>query len=269
MGLEEGESRESTSSAHLPEGWRWRQGDVLIQLDSFVRKTVDAGGRLVVEPRPTSGGVIITQTCDLVRTRDKIPNVEIAALCRLDGAVAHEARSFRRPTYVPVPGAGNDAFADLGLLMTIDKAALSWMSPLRGCRDEFEAVRFANGVAHRWSRFAFPDDVVEILRPLKDRLDEKARKASPEGALIQLIEDVFVSAAPGWEAVDGTITLHFVVPEEATAKELAALAAQLLQWKPRVQSGSRRVELQSAKLSEVSALEYLTWRRLDYDFISP
>jgi hypothetical protein len=249
---------------------RWRQGDVVEGLIDFVKKSIDpAGDGLVDETVRKRGAVIITQTCDIVRDVDKVPHIQVAPLVELPEGEARSARRGERPTYVHVPGYGKSAFADLDLIMTVAKPALARFGRVRGCRNEDERFRFGQGVARRWGRFAFPNDVVDALRPLRTRLDKKADKGTPEGEAIRLLDSVFVSVDPDWEKEDGAVTLHFVVPDDVAESEIRDMRKQAESWMELVPKGLRAFDASVERLSEVSATEYLAWQRLDYDFVSP
>jgi hypothetical protein len=174
----------------------YRQGDHLATLTSLPVVTV-AGVR--ARPAP-EGVVLIAQTCDIVR--DYPPTVQVAKLTYLmDTNDARAARDGKRPRFVHVPELGENAFADLDLIATIDKGTLLSHARQTGVETDQDVRIFGRAVGRRPGRFAFPDEVVRWLDRLTDLISSKSRKPnSPEGRLLVAIEEVRVEAPGGWVA---------------------------------------------------------------------
>jgi len=155
----------------------FRQGDVV---------TIDGlpvlGSEAVWFRQTPYGAVLLTQTCDAVRAEK--PTVALAPVVRLGGNAASEARDGKLLRYIDVPSAGSDAFADLTVIATIDKALFAALPRKAGVdQTDDDAVRkFGRAVGRRFGRFPFPDEVVPWLRPLEVVMQSKHDKNSPEGA---------------------------------------------------------------------------------------
>jgi hypothetical protein len=168
-----------------------RQGDFSYNEKWFVyRSTPDKTGNTLVEEK-TEGIVILSQTCDIIRSPQDRPYLEVSPLVRIDEPhVLREIRNGSRPRYAYIPAAAADMLAvDLDRVMTIDKAVASEWSFRRGCADTSEQTRFAHAIARKRNRFAFPDELVEVLRPLQQRIIKKHAKNSPEGNLLRILKE--------------------------------------------------------------------------------
>lgn len=194
---------------------RWQQGDV-----------VDVGGFLKVDQDPETQKlrpvitntrcVILTQTCDLVRSPDERPDVVLAPLVPISQAADLEAiKKGRYPRYAWVAGAGVDVVVDLDAAMTLTKDVLVRANRTRGLLNSHQARRFARSVGRKYQRAALPDDVVELLRPLEANVKRKHdREASPEGRLFnEQLDDIRVEIDPDdWSAPSLELTIVFILP---------------------------------------------------------
>jgi hypothetical protein len=84
--------------------------------DQPVGRSALTTGRATVTTE-TSGLVVLTQTCDLRRSADQRPFVDLAPLVTLEETVAKEAAQNMRPRYAPVPALGPRSFADLDVVL--------------------------------------------------------------------------------------------------------------------------------------------------------
>jgi len=185
----------------------YRQGDLLTDVTCI--PVVGADGH----PRAYStrgGAVLLSQTCDIVLP-DRLA-VHAAPLARLPDEIAAQARNGKRPRYVHVPAAGEDAFADLEVIGTFTKAYLATRAHTAGVVTDDDIRRFGRAVARRFGRFAFPDEVVHWLAPLLEILASKAGKpASPEGQALTSVVELRVEAAGGWLNPPYELTLAIIV----------------------------------------------------------
>ncbi len=156
----------------------WRQGDVFRDAKSFVFDWA-------WNPRPVEtahGAVVVSQSCDAsLPSRGRI---QIAPpVVRLEHPDdVREAAAGKRPQYVAVPQIGSGFFADLDGITTVSKTALLSCERVAGVKTDPEIREFAFSIARRFGRFAYPDEVVECLKPLTKALQSKARKEqSPLG----------------------------------------------------------------------------------------
>lgn len=168
----------------------FRQGDVI---ESIAEIHIDGA-----DPRPTPHGVVlISQTCDIVQATR--PNVLLVPLTYLDDSNARNARDGKWPQYVPVPAISELAFADLEVIGTTTKERLATLRRTPGVLGDGAIRRFGRDVGRRFSRFAFPDEVVPYLKPLEELIGKASRREqSPLGPFLADIAEIRVEATHGW-----------------------------------------------------------------------
>jgi hypothetical protein len=194
------------SETHLQVIDSFRQGDVV---------TIDGlpvlGPDVVWFRRTPYGAVLLTQTCDAVRPEKS--TVALAPIVRLEGSTASEARDGKLLRYIHVPSADPEAFADLSVIATIDKALFAALPRVAGIdQTDDDAVRkFGRAVGRRFGRFPFPDEVVPWLRPLEVVMQSKHDKNSPEGAAMRDVVELRVEAVGGWQDPPYALTLCVIV----------------------------------------------------------
>lgn len=120
---------------HLQVIGSFRQGDV-VTIDGLPVLGPDA----VWLRRTPHGAVLLTQTCDAVRPEK--PTVALAPIARLEGGNASEARDGKLLRYIPLPSTEPEAFADLSVIATIDKALFAALPRTAGIdQTDDDAVR--------------------------------------------------------------------------------------------------------------------------------
>lgn len=260
-----------------------RQGDVIeigaiawlasgsAPLTSQSAQAGDAGVSCVIAEADRL--VVVSQTCDIIRDCSQRPFVLLARVVTLDGPTANEARRYHRPRFVPVPGLGDDAFADLDLVVGVEKSVFLGVEATRGLPDDSAQRRFGMAVGRLFSRFAFPDDLVVSLRGLVARVRQKHAKDSPEGRALAALEDIRISGSPSWDAESIDVFITFAPATRAEANEVMSDD----EWDQLVDGWLRQAEpfgvIRSVDgamipLEELSALEYMESDALDLDYLS-
>ena len=190
----------------------WCQGDCVVGDDWFLFRTnmenplTDDGKAAVVEGVENAdtlvrGFVVLTQTCDVVRSCVDRPFAEVSPLVEVDDKVLREIERGRRPSYGFIPGVEDRRLvADLDRVMTVEKGVVAVWERIEGCRTDEDARRFSLALARKRARMAFPDDFVEFARPLTERMLEKHDKQSDEGRALRSLREIRVRAAPSWDA---------------------------------------------------------------------
>ncbi|OJU47783.1 MAG: hypothetical protein BGN98_04765 [Microbacterium sp. 69-7] len=197
-----------------------RQGDVLGLRQIYV------GSELVECPDDV---IIISQTCDLVRPKDR-PNIVVAKAVRLNSAAAKDALRGKRPRWVAVDEKVDGLFADLEMVSSISKSAAVELSVERSIADEHWSAqrRFAQRVGRRFSRLALPDNIVPWFGGLSDLVLSKAGKPnSPLGRAIEMIAEIRV-AADDWTRDGASVELYIVLEPG----ELPLLSDEPAEWNP-------------------------------------
>lgn len=185
----------------------FRQGDHLPDIDRLYL-TASSGSPMLV-PTP-DGAVVVSQTCDVVQSSRLA--VQLAPLVRLSGITAEEARDGKWPRYVYLPELGEGGFADLEVVATVEKPALRGRRHLRGVVADDDVRRFSLAVGRKFSRFAFPDEVVAWLHPLEEvALSKTRRSTSPEGRAFARVEQLRIESETGWGSPPYELVLAVVV----------------------------------------------------------
>lgn len=187
-----------------------RQGDIVDGVDLPVLSPTG-----VVDVLTPSGIVLLSQTCDAVRTEKN--HVLVSPAARLDGHKIAEAAAEKLLRYVLVPGTTEPLFADLSTIATLQKDLFRSL-PLRSSIDPTDSEgmrRFGKGISRRFGRFAFPDEVVYWLRPLEKVVQRKHDKNSPEGEVLRDVLEFRVEATPDWSGFPLSLTLCVIVREGA------------------------------------------------------
>ncbi|KQY55659.1 hypothetical protein ASD11_14180 [Aeromicrobium sp. Root495] len=159
---------------------------------------VDAGGKPRRVDTPL-GIAVISQSCDT--SQPSKDHIHVAPVVRLDGTARAEALNGKRIAYAALPQLDPGHFADLDTITTVHKNALADKTRTPGVHTDHDTRRFAGTVSRKFGRFAFPDEVVWTLQPLRDILASKARKeATPLGKLLTHIYAIRVEAQNngGW-----------------------------------------------------------------------
>jgi len=166
-----------------------------------------------------AGFVILTQTCDLVRTCALRPFVELAPLIQVKQEILEDVIGWRRPDYAFIPGvADKKLVADLDRVMTVQKVVIADWDRIRGLQSDDEVRAFQRVLARKRQRFAFPDEFTEFVKPLQKRIKEKHGKESSEGEALRALAEIRVAAAPSWNSDHVDLTFYFVRQEGSPEK---------------------------------------------------
>jgi hypothetical protein len=144
------------------------------------------------------GVVLISQTCDIVQANRF--TVQVAPLVYLPEQKAAESRDGKRPRYINVPNFGEQAFADLSAVATLDKEELFGIRHEHGISGDTAIRDFGRRVARRFGRFAFPDEVGFWLRPLEGIVQKKHNRDSAEGHALRQVCQLRIECLAGWTA---------------------------------------------------------------------
>lgn len=221
----------------------------------------------------TEGLVVVSQTCDVVRDCAIRPHVELARIVRLEEPAAGEASRGSRPRFVPLPGGGPNAFADLDIIVTAEKSLLASANRTPGLPSEADQRRFGRGVGRVYSRFAFPDDLAIALRGLVGRIRGKHARDSAEGRALEALEEIRITASPSWAERSLDVFITFAPPTREAADNVMAQG----EWDELVDSWLRRAEpfgvigvIDGAMipLDELTGREYVDSDPLDVDYLS-
>lgn len=204
----------------------WRQGDIVksggaVHLASAEAPLTIASARvaartdrravITVGTQAPEGAMVVSQTCDIVRSAAERPYVQLAPLVALKENRARLARDFRMPRYAPVLDDPR-LFVDLDRIFTVEKAILLGRDRRPTVCDDTEAKALAEHIGRKFGRFAFPNDLGETLSDFVDRVRKKYGRRSPEGMLLAQLVDILVEASPSWDDDTINVTILFVLP---------------------------------------------------------
>lgn len=259
----------------------WRQGDCTLEPQWFVHKVDPAnpltragsaaaqqGAELAEEQ--VIGVVVVSQTCDIVRGCQERPYVEICPLVRVSAEALQQIERGRRPAYGFLPQlADQHLAADLDRTMTIEKSLLTRWMRTPGCDSDDEFRAFAQALARKRARFAFPDDFTIWVKKLQERLVDKHDRNSAEGQALRALREVRVQAAPSWDSAAVDIMFFFIRRDTDSDFEGTPWQHFLDAWLKLVPATGRfTAHGQISSLEELTAFDYVHSDRLDLDHLS-
>ncbi len=260
----------------------WRQGDCVLGKEWFVHR-FDPLAPLTPEAReaaasgaglcatPVRGLVVLTQTCDLVRPSDTRPYVEVAPLIEVTAETLREVQARRRPAYAFIPAlADRHLVADLDRTMTVEKAVVARWERVVGCRWDEERRDFAYALARKRRRVAFPDDFVNLVKPLTKRLTEKHGAETDEGRALRALREIRVRAAPSWGGPQVEVFFWFIRHDPEAEPEGIPWSELLDKWLALLSPSGRFVAVEGAVagLDDLTARDYVESDPLDLDQLS-
>lgn len=268
----------------------WRQGDVALDAGLVFCHLADlslphspasiqtsqkyAADRAVIEPGPTAlfdevaGLVMLSQTCDIVRSCRQRPFLEVSPLIPVNATMLEEVRRLKRPGFAYVPAMADRLMvADLDRTMTIEKALARGWTRIKGCRTDAERRDFALALGRKRSRFAFPNDFQEATAGFQEHLAEKAFKHSEEGAHIRALSEIRVHAAPSWDSDEVYLTFWFIREADPQDTKTVDWPTWIDEWMKLIaKQGRFRIEPPTAlSLERMTARDYCESDRLDLD----
>lgn len=253
----------------LEEPWFVHVGDPAVPLSEAAAET-DAQGIQAITSE-VSGLVVVTQTCDIVRSCMTRPYVEVAPLLPVNESGFDQVLRGRRPAHATLPILEKGYLvADLDRVMTVEKSIVARWKRTPGCSDDVEGRRFAQALARKRIRFAFPDDFATFAKKLQGRLMSKHEKNTDEGRALRALREIRVHATPLWEAPRVDVFFWFVRDDSAVDFEGRSWADLLKEWLKLVPPAGRfkTVEGQVVTLQDMNAEEYVDSDPLDLDHLS-
>lgn len=260
----------------------WRQGDCTLGEHWFAHRLdkslpVTDAGRAAADAdadlaeQEVEGFIVVTQTCDVVRSCNERPFVELCPLVEVDVDRLREIQRGQRPAYAFVPMlSARRLVADLDRVITVEKPLLGRWERTPGWRTDAEARAFALALSRKRARFAFPDDFTELTRRLQSRLKGKHEKNTVEGIGLRALREIRVHGSPSWDAPQVDVFFWFVRDEADSDIEGKSWADLLEKWLELVPSASRFKSIagQVVTLQDMTAQDYVDSDPLDLDHLS-
>lgn len=259
---------------------QWRQGDLALDQTWFVHMgdpscaLTEAADQATGEEGVTAltsevrGLVVITQTCDIVRGCMARPYIEVAPLIEVDEDSFRGVKRGQRPAYAFVHATESQRLvADLDRVMTVEKSVVAGWKRTPGPTTDADARAFAQALARKRERFAFPDEFTALAKKLQQRLSEKHEKNTPEGEALRSLREIRVLASPSWEAETVEVFFWFIRDDE---DDVTAWDKHLEAWLKLVQANKQYTPIDGSvvTLADMTAQEYVDSDPLDLDHLS-
>lgn len=268
---------------------KWRQGDAVLEegnlfflhlaelscpltLEAFelAQEQKDQEGGCFGVGSAVIGFAIVTQTCDIVRSCEKRPYVEVSPVVKVEPQFLREVRQLQRPGFAYLPNLANqNLVVDLDRTMTIEKSIVAQWVRIPGWIHDEDGRKFAEALARKRSRFAFPDNFVKAAQDLQKYLKKEHKRDKPEGAHLRALREIRVKASPSWDAE--VVTLDFWFIKETEPEGHAPRWDKFVEdWIELFdQSGRFRIDLSVACwLEDMTARDYVDSDHLDLDQLS-
>jgi hypothetical protein len=177
----------------------------------------------------------------------------------------------RRPALATLPALASRSLAvDLDRVMTVEKSLMAKWKRTPGYTSAADGRAFAQALARKRVRFAFPDDFTELARKLQARLVDKHEKNTDEGRGLRALREIRVQASPTWDASPVALLFWFVRHDADIDFEGRNWADLLKEWLKLVPKSGRFTEIdgQVAYLEEMTGADYVGSDPLDLDHLS-
>ncbi|BAU65677.1 hypothetical protein STA3757_30660 [Stanieria sp. NIES-3757] len=259
----------------------WCQGDYVLGEHWFVQRcnpnqpltvsTESVDEETGLAECKVRGFVVVTQTCDIVRSCLSRPFIEVVPLVEIDQQQISEIQKARRPQYAYIPGVAElNLVADLDRVMTVEKAVVAEWERQQGCGTDEEIRALGQILARKRVRFAFPDDFIEFVSKLQDRIKKKHNKSSNEGDALRALREIRVRASPSWNSPNIKLMFWFIRDEQQVDFQGLEWNQLLEQWLKLIpKSGSfQEVYGLVVTLEDITAKDYVESDPLDLDHLS-
>lgn len=261
----------------------WQQGDCILEPSWFVFR-IDPQAPLTDDAKKASGDgadlveqavvgfVVVTQTCDIVRSSADRPWVEVSPLVEVDSKEMDLVRRGRRPQYAFIPGVSDqNLVAHLDRVMTVEKAVVGRAPRTQGCATDLDRRALSAALARKRSRVAFPDDFTELVGPLQRLVNDKHGKQEA-GVALRALSEIRVRARPSWGSSNVELTFLFIRHHELETAPMTddQWSEQKGRWMAKVKPTARYKPIYSmvVTLDGLTARDYVESDPLDLDHLS-
>jgi hypothetical protein len=261
---------------------QWCQGDYVLGEHWFVQRCNPhrpltkaskeaAKEEIDLAEEEVRGFVVVTQTCDIVRSCRSRPFVEVVPLVEVNQQQIPDIQKARRPQYAYIPGvARHNLVADLDRVMTVEKAVVAEWKRQLGCQNDEEIRALGQALARKRVRFAFPDDFVIFVGKLQERIKKKHNKSSNEGDALRALREIRVRASPSWNSLNIELMFWFIRDEKQADFQGLEWNQLLETWLQLIPKSGRfkKVDGLVVALEDMTAKDYVESDSLDLDHLS-
>ncbi len=156
--------------------------------------------------------------------------------------------------------------------MTVEKPVVASWHRTPGYRSDSDGRAFAQALARKRVRFAFPDDFTVLAKKLQERFIGKHEKNSAEGRGLRALREIRVQATPAWDAEPVALIFWFIRDAEGGATDFEGKnwADLLREWLRLVPNSGRftAIDGQVVTLADLTGAEYVNSDPLDLDHLS-
>jgi len=250
-----------------------KQGDYSYDGKWFVFRNEIDNAEIPLEEESILGVVVLSQTCDIVRNPKERPYLEVCPLVyKEDDHNFEQIKKGRMPRYAYVPALQDKKLvADLDRIMTITKVLASQWSFAPGFTTEEGERAFALSLARKRSRFAFTDDLVELLQPFQQRILKKHDKHSEEGEFLSSMGEIRLRISPMKDGGSEALHFYFLYINLPTDSRQRNRIEQLcIEYVDLVEPNQSypSIDCTLATYNEISAFEYIHSIPLDLEQLS-
>lgn len=269
----------------------WRQGDIVLtaalpaihladlsipgtpESDQYAAEQGAAGEPLglAVISQDFAGFMVVSQTCDIVRSCATREYIELCPLIEVPADKIAQIRAGRMPRYLWCSGLNDQLLAaDLDHVTTVEKRTLVQFTAERvnGAGSEDERRRLASALARKRARAALPNDFVAFIEPLQRRVKERHGRNSDEGRFLESIREMRTIAEPEW-GVEGQIEVTLLFLFDQALDIPADAQAQMESLTNRVTASDQyTLAGRILTLEQITAASYLASDALDLDALS-
>ncbi len=254
----------------------WRQGDYTTDLKSAITVEGFEDGIPDVRDGDAEGVIVTSQTCDIVNSGPGREYVTVVPLIKATEGMVADAEKGVTPNLAaletpPAP----DIVADLNRPFSVRKEFLAGQARSAGFVSDARRARFADALARKAGRFAFPDDFARhVLGSIRERARKAAGKDSDQGKAYASIASIRASAHPGWDDADVAIGFFFILePEDrrpATIPQIRTVLAdhlKAIKWP----QGFRAADdggFEIVSIDDLTAGQYAGSQPVDLDYLS-
>jgi len=139
-----------------------------------------------------------------------------------------------------------------------------------GYTSDADGRAFAQALARKRVRFAFPDDFTEFAKKLQGRLIDKHDKNTDEGRGLRALREIRVLATPTWDANPVALFFWFIRHVADADFEGKSWSDLLKGWLKLIPKSGRFAEIdgQVATLEEMTGVDFVGSDPLDLDHLS-
>ena len=262
----------------------WSQGDYVVSASWFMHRfnpqqpltessqdSVNQEPEAYIAEDEVRGFVVVTQTCDLVRSCKDRPFVEIVPLVEVDKQLLLEIQKARRPQFAYISGVADlNLVADLDRVMTVEKAVVAQWERKQGCFNDEEVRALGLALARKRVRFAFPDDFVNFVNKLQKRMKDKHNKQNDEGEALRALREIRVRASPSWNESQVELMFWFIRDPEQLDWNGSGWDDLLKKWLKLIPKSGRFIQVNGlvVTLEDLTAKDYIESDPLDLDNLS-